>query len=108
MDTKNGTGTSTSCTSPVKNKHFYSNYGFSVPSRATIIGIEIRADGRADSTNGAPKFCVQISWNGGTTGAWASGDFSNASFRVRITNVASNTSRDFSLDGLAVRVLYQR
>lgn len=134
VDTNSGTGTSTSCTSTAKDKHIYSNYGFSVPTGATVIGIEVRADGRADSTTGAPKFCVQLSWNGGaswtsakTTSTlttseatyllggttdtwgrtWASGDFSNTNFRVRIINVASNTSRDFSLDWLSVRVLYQ-
>lgn len=37
---------------------------------------------------------------------WASGDFSNANFRVRITDVASSTSRDFSLDWVGVQVSY--
>jgi hypothetical protein len=32
--------------------------------------------------------------------------FSNASFRVRLTSVAGNTSRDFSLDWAAVRMRY--
>ena len=32
---------------------------------------------------------------------------SNATFRVRITNVATNISRDFSLDQIAVRVTYR-
>ena len=78
--------------------------------------------------------CVQISWNGGATGTavkstptlttseatyllggttdtwgrtWSSNDFTNPNFRIRIVDVAGNTSRDFSLDWLAVRVLYQ-
>jgi hypothetical protein len=38
--------------------------------------------------------------------AWASGDFSNTNFRVRITDVASSTSRDFSLDWIALQVSY--
>jgi hypothetical protein len=77
---------------------------------------------------------VQLSWNGGATwttakstatlstseatyilgGAadtwgrtWSSGDFSNATFRVRVIDVASSTARDFSLDWVAVRVTYQ-
>jgi hypothetical protein len=77
---------------------------------------------------------VQISWNGGATWTavkststlttseatyllggttdiwgrtWASSDFTNANFRIRITDVAGNTARDFSLDWLAVRVFYQ-
>jgi hypothetical protein len=35
---------------------------------------------------------------------WSSGDFTN--FRVRVTNVASSPSRDFSLDWVAVQVTY--
>jgi len=76
---------------------------------------------------------VQLSWDGGTTwttaktsanlttseatytlgGAadtwgrtWSAANFTNANFRVRIINVASNTSRDFSLDRIAVQVTY--
>ena len=131
VDNNSGTNNQTSCTSTRKDRHTFYNYGFSIPGGATIRGIEVRLDGRADSTSGAPKFCVQISWNGGaswtaakststlTTSeatyllggaadlwgrAWSSSDFTN--FRVRITNVASSTSRDFSLDWAAVQVTY--
>jgi hypothetical protein len=112
----------------------FANDGFSIPSGATITGIEVRADARVDGTAGAPKLCVQISWNGGTTWTavkstptlttseatyllgstsdtwgrtWASGDFTDTNFRIRVADVASNNSLDFSLDWLAVRVLYQ-
>ena len=48
---------------------------------------------------------------GGTTNTWgrtwSAADFSNTNFRVRVVDVASNTSRDFSLDYLAVNVTYQ-
>jgi hypothetical protein len=131
VDTNGGTNKNTSCTSNRKDRHIFYNYGFSIPGGATIRGIEVRLDGRADSTSGSPRFCVEISWNGGASwtaakttstlttseatyllgGAadtwgrtWASGDFTN--FRVRITNVASNTSRDFSLDWVAAQVTY--
>jgi hypothetical protein len=84
------------------------------------------------SSTGAPKICVQLSWNGGTSwttakqtttlttseatytlgGAadtwgrtWTTSNFTNANFRVRIIDVASNTSRDFSLDWAAVQSL---
>jgi hypothetical protein len=134
VDNNSGTNKNTSCTSNRKDRHVFSNYGFSIPSGATITGIEVRADARVDSTTGAPKLCVQISWNGGATWTavkststlttseatyllggttdiwgrtWASSDFTNANFRIRITDVAGNTARDFSLDWLAVRVLYQ-
>ena len=133
VDTNSGTNSNTSCTSNRKDRHTFSNYNVSIPAGATVTGIEVRADGRVDSTSGAPRFCIQLSWNGGaswttakttstlTTSeatyllgnaadtwgrSWAIGDFSNANFRVRITDVASSTSRDFSLDWLAVQVTY--
>ena len=133
VDNNSGTGTSTSCTSNAKDKHRYSNYGFSIPGGATIQGIEVRLNARVDSTSGAPAICVQLSWDGGTTWTtakstttlataemtrilggvsdtwgrtWSSGDFSDANFRVRLIDVASSTSRDFSLDWVAVRARY--
>jgi hypothetical protein len=134
VDTNSGTGTSTSCTNNGKDKHSYYNYGLALPAGATINGIQVRLDAKADSTTGAPKICVQLSWDGGTTwtaakttstlttaeatytlgGAadtwgrtWASANFSDANLRVRVINVASNVSRDFSLDWVAVQVTYQ-
>ena len=134
VDNNSGTNTSTSCTANQKDKHRFYNYGISIPAGATIQGIEVQLNAKADSTTGAPHFCVQLSWDGGVTwtttkstgtlsttelahllgGAadtwsrtWGVGDFSNANFRVRLTSVASNTSRDFSLDWVGVRVTYQ-
>jgi hypothetical protein len=134
VDNNSGTNTNTSCTANQKDKHRFYNYGMSIPGGAVIQGIEVRLNAKVDSTTGAPKLCVQLSWNGGTTwtttkstatlsttelaytlgGAadtwgrtWSSGDFSNTNFRVRIIDVASSTSRDFSLDAVAVRVSYQ-
>jgi hypothetical protein len=37
---------------------------------------------------------------------WTAANLSNANFRVRVTNVADSTSRDFSLDWIAVRVTH--
>ena len=134
VDTDSGTGTSTSCTANGKDKHVYYGYDFSLPGGATINGIEVRLDARVDSSSNSPRMCVQLSWDGGTTwtaakstatlttaeatyllgGAadiwgrtWASGEFSNANFRLRVISVASSTARDFSLDWVAVRVTYQ-
>jgi hypothetical protein len=133
VDTNSGTGTSTSCTSTQKDRHRFYNYGFNIPAGAAIQGIEVRLNSRVDSTSGSPRICVELSWNGGATWTaaktsatlstsettyllggvtdtwgrtWASGDFSDANFRVRLTSVASSTSRDFSLDWVAVRVRY--
>jgi hypothetical protein len=86
------------------------------------------------SAASAPKICIQISWDGGTTWTtakntttlttanatytlgttvdtwgrtWALGDFTNTNFRVRVIDVASSTARTFSLDSIAVNVTYQ-
>lgn len=131
VDNNSGDGSSTSCTSSSKDKHLFRDYGFSIPGTATIRGIQVRLDAKVDSTSSSPKMCVQLSWNGGsswtsakstatltTTEAsytlgsatdtwgrtWSADNFSNASFRVRVINVSSSTSRDFSLDWVAVRV----
>ena len=133
VDNNSGTNNQTSCTSTRKDRHTFYNYGFGIPGGASITGIEVRLDGRADSTSGSPRFCVQLSWNGGTSWTaakttstlttseatyllggladtwgrtWSSGDFMNTNFRVRITNVASSSARDFSLDWISVQVRY--
>jgi subtilisin family serine protease len=84
----------------------------------------------------APAMCVQLSWDGGSTWtaakqtttlttaeasyvlggaadtwgrAWTAANLSNTNFRVRVIDIAggsSATSRDFSLDWVAVRVSY--
>jgi hypothetical protein len=134
VDNNSGTNSNSSCTNIRKDRHIYYTFNINVPGGATINGFEVRLDARADSTSGSPHLCVQLSWNGGTTWTtakqttnlttgevtyilggptdnwgrlWATGELSNTSFRVRITDVASNTSRDFSLDYVAVNVYYQ-
>ncbi len=106
------------------------DYGFAIPAGSAIAGIEVRLRARADSTSGAPRMCVQPSADGGATwtaakatstlgtalttftlgGAtdpwgrtWSAANLANASFRLRVINVASSTSRDFFLDAVAVR-----
>jgi subtilisin family serine protease len=133
VDNNSGTNNTNSCTAISKDKHRFLNYGISVPAGSTIRGIEVRLQARVDSTGGSPHMCVELSWDGGTTWTatkstatlsstevtyilgnaadlwgrtWTIGELSNANFRVRITDVASNTSRDFSLDWVAVRVSY--
>jgi hypothetical protein len=125
-----GTGTSTSCTNSSKDRHVFFDYGFAIPAGSAIAGIEVRLRARADSTSGAPRMCVQLSADGGATwtaakatstlattlrtftlgGAtdtwgrtWSLANLANASFRLRVINVASSTSRDFFLDAVAVR-----
>jgi hypothetical protein len=109
-DTNSGTNNNSSCTNNGKDRHLFYNFGFSGLT-GTIQGIQVRLDARADSTSASPKICVEISWNGGTAYTWSRiwglGDFSNANFRIRVTDVAGNGNRDFFLDYLAVNVTYQ-
>ena len=133
-DLNSGSNTNASCINNGKDKHLYYNYDFNFTGTPAITGLELRLDARTDSTSGAPRICVQLSWDGGVTWTtarqtstlttteatyllgstsdtwgrtWSSGNFSNANFRVRVINVASNTSRDFYLDYIAVNVTYR-
>jgi hypothetical protein len=132
-DANSGTGTSTLCTNTGKDRHIFYNYGASVPAGATINGIEVRLDAWASSATSSPFICAELSWDGGTTWTatkttatlttsqvtyilgtssdtwgrtWSSGDFSNANFRLRLTDVASSTARTFDLDYAAVQITY--
>jgi hypothetical protein len=134
VDNNSGTGTQTSCASIRKDRHIYYNFNLNIPTSAVIRGLEVRLEAKADSTSGSPRFCVQVSWDGGaswtaaktsanlttsdalyTLGgptdtwgrSWTAGQFANTSFRVRLVSVASSTARDFSLDWVAVNVYYQ-
>jgi hypothetical protein len=133
-DSDSGTNKNTSCTDAGKDKHHYSNYNLNLPAGAVIRGIQVRLDARADGTNGSPKICVQLSWDGGLTWTaarstatlgtseatyslgstsdlwgrtWSPGNFSNANFRLRVIDVSSHPTRDFFLDYVAVNVSYQ-
>ncbi len=138
QDTNSGTNNNSSCTNSGKDKHQFYNYNISLPAGVTVTGIEVRLDALVDAVgSNAPRLCVQLSWDGGASwttakqtptlttseatyllgGAidtwgrsWTVANLSNASFRMRVINVASGSnanSRDFSLDWVAVRVSYQ-
>lgn len=135
VDTNSGSNTGTNCTGTDKDKHKFYNYDLAVPSGASVNGVELNLVAKTDSTTGSPKICVELSYDGGShwtsaksTGtlttsssgatyvlggssdnwgrSWNYSDFSDSNFRVRVTNVASNTSRDFSLDWVGVKVYY--
>ena len=133
-DRDSGTNTSTSCGDAGKDRHRFYDYGFVISAGSAIDGIEVRLDARVDQTGGSPFLCVEISWDGGTswTGVkttptldtvqltyivgsvsdtwgrtWdSSTEFTNASFRVRVTDVAADVSTRFRLDWIAVQVTY--
>ncbi|MFI5255315.1 MAG: PQQ-dependent sugar dehydrogenase [Candidatus Limnocylindrales bacterium] len=132
-DASSGTGSSQSCTATNRDKENLSGYSFGLPGSAAIKGITVQIRGRVSSTSSTPKFCVLLSWNGGTSWTagklsstlgttlttytlgsmtdlwgrtWAAADF-GANFRVRIVDLANSTSRTFYCDGVSVRVTYQ-
>jgi hypothetical protein len=130
-DANSGSGTETSCTSSLKDKHRY--YNFNIPTMSALNGIEVRLTGSAASTASTPKICIQLSWNRGDTWTaaqsiplttanttyilgsptdtwgrtWTPSDFTNTTFRVRVIDVASSTANTFSLDAIAVNITYQ-
>jgi hypothetical protein len=132
-DANSGTSANTSCTDPQKDKHRFYNFNFNIPTFTALRGIEVRLTGSAATTASAPKLCIQFSWSRGdawtaaqsiplTTAnatyvlgsptdtwgrSWASGDFTNTNFRVRVIDVASSTTNTFSLDAIAVNITYQ-
>ena len=133
VDTNSGNSTATSCTSTAKDRHIFFNYNVSLPDGAVPKGIEVQLQAKVDSTSGSPKICVELSWDGGVTWTaaktsstltrseasyilgsasdgwnrtWSASELSNTTFRVRLTSIASNVSRDFSLDWVGLRVTY--
>ena len=118
--------------STAKDRHEFYDYHCTIAAGSTIDGVEVRLDAKVDGTTGGPEMCVELSWDGGTswTGTkitfvtvlestyflgsiadtwgrtWAVSDFSDANFRVRITNLAASTARDFELDWVAVQIAY--
>ena len=133
QDVNSGTSTSTSCTAAAKDKHRFYNYGFSIAASSVINGIQVRLDALKSGTGTVPKLCVELSWDGGTTWTtakntatitgsevtytlgttadnwgrvWASTEFSNANFRLRVIDVDNTTTQTFQLDYVAVQVTY--
>jgi hypothetical protein len=131
-DGSSGSANSTSCTSPARDSEVASGNSLGTLG-STILGIQVRLTGRISVANKAPKFCVQLSWDGGsswtaarstsnlttslatyTLGStsdtwgrtWSAADF-GANFRVRVIDVGNATSRTYSLDAVGVAVTYQ-
>jgi hypothetical protein len=129
-----GTNTRLTCRANDEDSHRFLNYGFNIPSGATVTGIEVRVDAWADSLVGSPQICVAFSWNGGAGWSepqtavltqtsentyvlggpnfrwgwnWNPSYFTDANFRARIVLDASTTDRDFFVDWVAVRVHYR-
>jgi Carboxypeptidase regulatory-like domain len=131
-DASSGTGSSQTCGSSVRDQETFSGYSMGSLG-STILGIQVQLRGRVNSSGNAPKFCIQLSNNGGlsygqgivtstlkttlttytlgTTSSlwgltWTPSSF-GSSFRVKITDLANSTSRAFYLDGVSVGITYQ-
>jgi hypothetical protein len=133
-DVNTGTNNTVSCANAGKDRHRFWDFGLGVPATASsVAGIEVRADVGMNNNGGTSQLCVELSWNGGTTwtapksvtlstatittyalGAandtwgrtWLGSEFSNASFRVRLTDVTSQPNKTYLLEYLAVQVTY--
>ena len=117
-----------------KDRHRFWGFATGLPGTVTSIdGIRVRADLGMNNNGGSTNVCVQLSWDGGTTWTtmgshaisgtalatytygstsdtwgrdWAVGDFSPASFRVRVIDASTQANKQFRLDDLAVSVTY--
>jgi hypothetical protein len=133
-DANSGTTTTVSCSNAGKDRHRFWDFGLGVPASVySVGGIQVRLDEGMAAIGGTIQVCVELSWNGGlswtaaksvsiTTAttttynlgatndtwgrSWAGSDFSSANFRVRITDVASTTTKTFRLEYLAAQVTY--
>ena len=132
-DANSGTSSSSSCTSTARDKEIVG--GYSLTNLGTsILGIQVAVKGKVSSNKNGPKFCVQLSWDGGatwttgkTTGtltttntvytlgatsdtwghAWTAAQLGSTNLRVRIVDLANSSARTFSLDSVQVTVTSQ-
>jgi hypothetical protein len=114
-------------------RHRYYDYSISIPSGCSIKGIDVRLDWWLDSIEGTNSMSVELSWDsatswttaktdstettsehtavlGGSTDTWGrtwtSAELTNPYFRVRVTSNSDQSSTDFYLDWVPVRVYY--
>jgi hypothetical protein len=133
-DASTGTSGSTSCADAGKDRHRFWDFNLGIPSTVSSIdGITVRVDSGMNNNGGTNNLCVELSWNGGASwtaaksfdmavsalttytlgGAsdtwgrtWTGPNFSNANFRVRITDATSQPNKTYLLEYLAVQVTY--
>jgi hypothetical protein len=125
---------STACANLANDRHQFRDFSLGVPGGATLVsGIQVRADVGMNDNAGTARLCVELSGNGGLTWtaakvltlsgaaettylyggaadtwgkAWAAGEFTNANFRVRLTDATNQANKDYLLDYVAVDVTY--
>jgi hypothetical protein len=131
-----GSGSCGSGSTPDTRKDRHRFWGFStgLPGAVTSIdGIRVRADLGMNNNGGTTNVCAQLSWDGGTTWtamqavelatsaettytfggiadawgrAWTPAELDPTVFRVRLIDAASQATKRFDLDYLAVSVTY--
>ena len=135
VDTSTGTNTrSTSCGNTSNDRHRWWGNSFGLPASVNAVdGITVRADLALNSFSGTNVFCVQLSWDGGTSWTaakqvtltsaskttynlgsatdawgrtWAVGDFATSNFRIRVIDATDTNNRNYQLDYLTVAVQY--
>lgn len=132
-DRNSGTGGVNSCTASTKDKHGFWGYAFGLPATVTAInGITVTPRISQSNNGGTTWLCIQLSSDGGTNWtspkqvvvasnalttytfgdttdtwgrSWAVGDF-GAGFRVRVIDTSTQSSKDFELDAIGVKVTY--
>jgi hypothetical protein len=134
-DASSGTSTVNSCTNTGKDRHTFWGYAFGLPGAVTSInGIALQVVAGENNVTGTTLLCVEVSGDAGVTwsaaksatltataltaytlggtsddwghGAWTPAQLSATNFRVRVTDVATITTKIFRLDYLGARVTY--
>jgi hypothetical protein len=106
-----------------------------MPASVTSVdGITVHVTARIDATSGTNRICAQLSGDSGVTwttaqavsitsvslatytlggatdlwgqASWTPAQLGSSTFRIRITDVSDNNSRDFRLDYVGVQVNY--
>ncbi|MDW8067346.1 MAG: TadE/TadG family type IV pilus assembly protein [Anaerolineae bacterium] len=132
--TDGGGAASVSVSSNTTQTHQFYNYSLSVPTTATIQGIEVRLDWWVNSTAGSGSMGAELSWNNGSSWTsrkqdgtlstsertavlggpndtwgrtWTVSELANNAFRVRVSaHNGASSSKTFNLDWVPVRVTY--
>jgi hypothetical protein len=135
-DANTGTfGRSATCNAAANDRHSFWGYSFGLPASVwSVSSITVRADAARSQNGGTSNLCIQLSWDGGTTwssilskavtsnviatytfggavatwGAhtWTAGNLSSTNFRVRVYDATTGNANTYTLDYLAVQVVY--
>jgi hypothetical protein len=135
QDQNTGTDTVNSCTDTGKDRHTFWGYSFGLPGSVTAVnGITLQAVIGENNNSGTTVLCAQLSGDAGVTwtspqsitivntglsifslggastdwghGTWSLSQLSATNFRVKVTDVATVTNKNFKLDYLGAQVTY--